>query len=302
VKVLVSGSSGLIGSAVTAVLNADGHGVARLVRAEPPAGQAAVRWDPDSGRLDAVALEGFDAVIHLAGEGIAGRWTAHKKARIRGSRIDGTRLLCQRLAEVTAKPQVLVSASAIGFYGNRGDEELDEESPPGSGFMPEVCRDWETATEPAARSGIRVVNARIGMVLSAGGGALPKMLGPFRLGLGGRLGSGRQWMSWIALDDLTRAILHAIQTEGLSGPVNCVAPAPVTNAEFTRTLGRVLRRPTLLPAPALALRLLLGQIADEVLLCSARVLPRRLLDSGFEFGDPRLEPALQRLLCWDSGK
>ncbi len=296
-KVLVSGASGLVGGGLLPLLTAGGHGVVRLVRRETPGGMASVPWDPEAGKLDAAALEGFDAVVHLAGENIAaGRWTARQKARIRESRTQGTDLLCRTLAPLTHKPAVLVSASAIGLYGDRGDEELCESSPPGRGFLPEVCREWEAATAAASQAGIRVVHARLGAVLSAQGGALPKMLLPFRLGLGGRLGHGRQWLSWITLDDVARAIVHAIQSEGLCGPVNMVAPNPVTNRQFARTAGRVLRRPAILPAPAFALRLAVGQIADAVLLASAKVLPRRLAESGFQFGDPELEPALRRML------
>lgn len=296
-KVLVTGSTGLIGGALVPALESAGHRVTRLVRHEPAPGQAAIRWDPGAGILDAAALEGVDAAVHLAGENIAeGRWTEAKKARIRASRVEGTGILCRTLAGLRQKPKVLVSASGIAVYGDCGDAELDEQAPPGSGFLAEVCRDWELATRPASESGIRVVSTRIGAALAAQGGALPKMLWPFRLGLGGRLGSGRQWMSWITLDDLVRAICQAIQSEALSGPVNCVAPNPVTNREFAKTLGRVLRRPAFLPTPALALRLAVGRIADEVLLSSARVAPRRLLESGFTHDDPELEPALRRML------
>lgn len=296
-KVLVTGSTGLIGSALVPALGASGHQVTRLVRSEPAPGEPAIRWDPAAGTLAPDALEGFDAAVHLAAESIAaGRWTEAKKARIRASRVEGTRLLCERLAGLTQRPKVLASASAIGIYGDRGDEELDEQSPPGEGFVPEVCRAWEEATRPAAEAGIRVVNLRIGLVLAPRGGALARMLPLFRFGLGGRLGSGRQLVSWITLDDLARAVLHVLAAEALSGPVNCVAPGPVTNREFTRSLGRVLRRPTLFPAPAFALRLLLGEIADALLLSSARVVPRRLLQSRFTHDDPELEPALRRLL------
>ena len=297
-KVLVSGASGFVGSRLTARLTDDGHQVTRLVRSHPKPERAEIQWDPAAGGLEPSALAGFDAVVHLAGENISqGRWTDAKKARIRHSRVRGTQLLAQTLARPAGRPKVLVTASAIGFYGNRGDEQLDEQSPPGSGFLAHVCRQWESATEPAAEAGVRVVPLRLGLVLSSTGGALAKMLPIFRLGLGGPLGSGRQYVSWITLDDVIGAIQHAIAADSLRGPVNAVAPHPVTNREFTRALGRALRRPALLPAPAFALRVILGQMADELLLASTRVLPRRLLDSGFRFRDPGLESALKRVLA-----
>ncbi len=296
-KVLMTGSSGLIGSALGARLASQGHGVTRLVRAKPAAGAAALEWDPAAGRLDAAALEGFDAVVHLAGESIAsGRWTAARKARIRDSRIQGTRLLSERLARLMRKPAVLVCASAIGYYGNRGEEVLGESSPAGSGFLADLCREWEAASDAAASAGIRVVNLRTGLVLSRQGGALPRMLVPFRLGVGGRIGDGRQYMSWITLDELTGVYLYALRTETLAGPVNAVTPNPVINADFTRTLGRVLRRPTLFPLPAFAARLVLGEMADELLLASARVQPARLLATGYVFRFAELEGALRHVL------
>lgn len=297
-KILVSGASGFVGSRLTAALADDGHQVTRFVRSQAEPERTEIPWDPAVGRLEPSTLEGFDAVVHLAGESIAdGRWTDAKKARIRDSRVQGTQLLAQTLARLDARPKVLVTASAIGFYGDRGDDELDEQSRPGSGFLADVCRQWESATEPAVEAGVRVVPLRFGLVLGSAGGALAKMLPIFRLGLGGPLGNGRQYVSWITLDDVTGAIQHAIATESLRGPVNAVAPHPVTNREFTRALGRALRRPALLPAPAFALRLILGQMADELLLASARVLPRRLLDSGFAFLDVTVETALGRLLA-----
>ncbi len=297
-KILLTGASGLIGSALTAKLTDAEHEVTRLVRSSPNRERREIQWDPSAGRLDAAALEGFDAVVHLAGESIAtGRWTAAKKERIRSSRVQGTRLLAETLARLQRPPEILVSASAIGYYGDRGDEELDEGSAPGSGFLAEVCRQWEAAAEPAGEAGIRVVHPRIGLVLSATGGVLAKMLPMFRLGLGGPIGSGRQYVSWITLDDLVGAICHVIATDSLSGPVNAVAPEPATNREFTRALGRALRRPARLPAPAFALRAMLGTMADELLLASTRVIPRRLVDSGFAFDDPDLEPAFRRLLA-----
>ncbi len=300
-SVAVTGSTGLVGAALTVALARGGHRVVRLVRsgtATQAPGEHTVRWDPDRGTIDAAGLEGVDAVVHLAGESIAsGRWTAAKRRRIRDSRVGATRVLAEALAGLERPPATLVAASAVGYYGDRGDEVLREESPPGGGFLADVCREWEAAAAPAARRGLRVVHMRIGMVLAATGGALAALLPPFRLGLGGPVGSGRQWMSWISLDDLVRAILHALATASLAGPINAVAPAPVTNREFARTLGRVLRRPAVLPLPAGAARLLLGRMADELLLASARVVPARLEAAGFTFGDATLERALRRLLA-----
>jgi hypothetical protein len=294
-KVLVSGSSGLVGSALVPFLAAGGHAVRRLVREGGE--EHDVSWRPEQGEIDAARLEGFDAVVHLAGESIArGRWSAEKKARIRDSRVRGTRLLCEALARRAAPPKVLVSASAIGFYGSRGDLWLEEESSLGSGFLAEVCRQWEQATREAVEAGIRVVRLRAGFVLSPKGGGLARMLTPFRLGLGGKLGDGRQWMSWIGIDDLVAAIGHVLARRDLEGPVNCVSPEPVTNSEFTRTLGRVLGRPAFLPMPAFAVHLVFGEMGDELLLASQRVAPRRLLAAGFRFGWPALEAALRHLL------
>ena len=295
-NILVSGSNGLIGSALVGHLTVGGHSVTRLVRTEPKPGEAAVRWDPAAGTIDAARLEGLDAVVHLAGENVAGRWTAAKKTKIRDSRVKGTCLLSEALTGLTQPPQVFVCASAVGYYGDRGDEVLTEESVRGSGFLAEVCRDWEAATAPAAQQGLRVLTLRLGVVLSPDRGALARMLTPFRLGLGGRIGSGRQYMSWIAIADACGAIAHALTTDSLQGPVNAVAPHPVTNQEFTTTLGRVLRRPTAFPMPAFAVRLMFGEMADEALLASQRAEPRRLLDSGYAFRYPELEGALRRLL------
>jgi uncharacterized protein (TIGR01777 family) len=301
-KVLVSGASGLIGSHLVADLDAAGHQVVRLTRSAAGLAEAEIHWDPDGGRLDREALQGMDAVVHLAGENIAaGRWTPARKARIRDSRLRGTRLLCEALAGLEHPPRVLVSASAVGYYGDRGEERLTEESAAGEGFLPELCRAWEAATEPAARAGVRVVHARLGMVLSPRGGALAKMLPIFRLGLGGRLGGGRQYVSWIDIGDVVGAIVHALGDDSLRGPVNVVAPQAVTNAHLTKVLGRVLRRPTVLPAPAFALRLVLGEMADALLLASARVEPRRLLAAGYAFRHPNLEECLRRLLHGNQG-
>ncbi len=295
-RILVSGSSGLIGSKLVGFLTTGGHEVPRLVRADASQDDA-IRWDPAAGTIDREILGGIAAAVHLAGENIAaGRWNDERKNRIRTSRVDGTRLLSTALAELQTPPQVLVCASAVGFYGDRADAELDEASDPGTGFLADVCRDWESAAHPARERGIRVVSLRLGVVLSADGGALEKMLTPFKLGAGGVIGSGRQYWSWIALDDVVSAIDHAITHEALDGPVNCVAPNPVTNREFTKTLGRVLRRPTLVPLPAFAARLALGQMADELLLASARVIPKRLQETGYKFRYPELDNALRHAL------
>jgi len=296
VRILVTGASGLIGSALVSYLTAGGHAVTRLIRAQPRPGQGEVHWDPETGKLDPMVLQGVDAAVHLAGESIAQRWTPERKAKILKSRARGTRLLSESFARLTQPPCVFLCASAIGYYGDRGEEVLTEDSPSGVGFLAEVCRGWEAACAAAVQKGIRVVNLRMGIVLSAAGGVLPRMLLPFRMGLGGRIGSGRQYMSWIALDELVGVIIHALTCDILAGPVNAVAPHPVTNLEFTRTLGRVLRRPTVLPVPAFAARLALGEMADSLLLASARVEPARLAASGYAFRYPELEGALRHLL------
>jgi uncharacterized protein (TIGR01777 family) len=296
-KILVSGSTGLVGKALVSSLTGAGHQVIRLVRSQPGPGEKDIYWDPATGTLDANRLEGFDAVVHLAGESIAeGRWTAEKKARIRNSRVKGTQLLAASLAQQVQRPRTWICSSAIGYYGDRGAEILREDSRPGSGFLPDVCREWEAATKPAADSGIRVVNLRTGLVLSSAGGALPKMLPPFKLGVGGKLGTGRQYMSWISIDDLVGAIQHAFEKDSLGGPVNAVSPHPVTNLEFTKTLGRVLSRPTIFPVPAFAVRLMFGQMGEDLLLASARVEPARLAGSGYVFRYPVLEGALRHVL------
>lgn len=298
-RILVTGSSGLLGSALAPFLTAGGHRVICLVRSQsqaPVLGES-WSWDPERGTMLSVGSEGPDAVVHLAGENIArARWSERQKALIRDSRVKGTRLLCDLLARYSPPPKALVCASAVGYYGDRADEILKEESAPGSGFLADVCREWEAATQPAVERGTRVVNLRIGIVLSPMGGALAKMLTPFKLGVGGTIGSGRQYMSWIALDDVVDAIHFALTNESLRGPVNAVAPNPVTNRDFTHTLGRVLSRPTLFPMPAFAARLVLGEMADALLLASTRVEPSRLLASGFTFRHPDLEAALRALL------
>ena len=288
-KLAITGSSGLVGSALVSLLTAAGHEVLRMRR---PA-----HWNPERSMVDLAALEAKDAVVHLAGENIAsGRWTAKKKAQIRDSRIKGTKLIAESLAKLAQPPGVLVSASAIGFYGDRGNELLSEESGPGRGFLSEVCRQWEAATDPATRKGIRVVHLRTGLVLSRKGGALDKMLLPFKLGIGGKIGAGKQYWSWISLDDMCAAILHCIQAGGLHGPVNIVSPSPVTNLEFTKALGRVLSRPTIFPLPAFAARLALGEMADVLLLASARVEPVKLHTSRFMFRDKEIEATLRNML------
>lgn len=292
-RIAVSAASGLVGSELVRAISARGDAPAALVRRAAVAARGEVAWDPGARTLDAGALAGISAMVHLSGEPIAsGRWTRAKKALIRDSRIDSTRFLCEQLAALKQPPAALVSASAIGFYGSRGDETLDENSAAGEGFLAEVCEDWEAATAPARDAGIRVVNLRIGIVLSSKGGALAKMLTPFRLGLGGPLGDGRMWMSWIVLRDLVGAILHAIDTPGLHGPVNGTAPSPVTNADFTRALGRALHRPAILPAPAFAISAALGEMGRELLLSSAKVLPRQLQGSGFRFAYDEIGAAL----------
>lgn len=296
-KVAVSGAGGLIGSALTSRLAKDGHRVFRLVRVRPHQAEAKVYWDPAGGEIDAAGLEGMDAVVHLAGENIAsGRWNDAKKARIRDSRVHGTRLLAETLAGLDKPPGVLASASAIGFYGDRGKAVMREDAAAGEGFLAGVCRAWEAAAQPAADKGIRVVNCRFGVVFSPDGGPLALMLSPFRMGVGGVIGGGRQYMSWISIVDAVAALIHILTHEMLAGPVNIVTPRPVTNREFTKTLGRVLRRPTIFPMPAFAARLAFGEMANDLLLASTRVEPQRLLDSGYEFQHAQLEAALRALL------
>lgn len=295
-KVAITGASGLVGRALVPFLTTGGHEVVRLVRRAPEA-KDEVRWDPEAGEVDAAALEGVDAVVHLSGENIAGgRWTESRKAILRSSRLGPTALLARTLAGLKRKPKVLVSASAVGYYGDRGDAWVTETDAPAADFLGRLSAEWEKAAEPAASAGIRVVHPRLGVVLSPAGGALGKMLPPFKAGLGGVLGSGAQYTSWIAMDDLLGAIHHLLDRPDLAGPVNATAPEPVTNAVFTKALGRVLGRPTVLPAPAFALRLAFGEMADATLLSSARVRPERLLATGYRFRFPELEGALRHVL------
>lgn len=294
-RVVVTGSSGFIGSHLSAALASQGHSVTRLVRRAPAPGEAA--WDPESGTIDAAALEGADAVVHLAGASIAGaRWSPERKRVLRASRVGSTGVLARALASVSRPPRVLVSTSAVGIYGNRGDEVLSEGSPLGTGFLADLARDWEDAADPARQAGIRVAHPRFGIMLGKGGGALAKMLLPFQLGLGGPLGDGSQWTSWISVDDAVGLVLFAIGESQVEGPFNAVALEPVTNAEFTRTLAEVLKRPAFLPIPAVALRLAMGEMADEMLLASQRVKPERALQWGYQFKYPTLETGLRAIL------
>jgi uncharacterized protein len=293
-KILVSGSSGLIGTALLLALKASGHEVVCLVRGAT-SGKGRIGWDP-ARTLAPESISGFDAVIHLAGESIVGRWTEAKKRRILESRVQGTRNLAQALAAAPQRPRLLISASAIGYYGDRGEETLREDSTSGDGFLPKVCREWEGATEPAAKAGIRTVQMRFGLVLSPSGGALQKMLFPFRMGVGGNMGNGRQWWSWVDIADLVGAVQHVIKTDTLHGPVNVVGPNPARNAEFTKTLASVLSRPAIFPMPAFAARLVFGQMGNELLLASQRVEPAKLMASGYVFQKPDLRLALLAIL------
>jgi len=291
--VAISGATGLIGSALAARLRARSVRVRRLVRTAHPQSPDDIVWDPMRGVLSPNDLEGADAVVHLAGEPLAHRWTDARRRAIRESRVRGTELVARTIAALDRRPRVLLSGSAIGIYGDRGDEPVDEESALGSDFLAGVTREWEAASVAAADAGVRVVLLRSGIVLSPKGGALERLLLPFRLGVGGPIGNGRQWMSWIALDDHVRAMEHALATTGMHGPVNLVSPNPVTNAEFAATLGRVLSRPALVPAPAFALELVYGEMARATILAGQRVLPKVLLRTGFQFAHPTLEQALR---------
>lgn len=293
-KIVIAGSSGLLGTALTDMLTAGGHHVTPLLRVQK---EGALFWSPEENKLDATQLEGFDAVVNLAGENIASdRWTDEKKKRIRDSRVGGTQLLASALATLSAPPSVLVNASALGYYGNRGDELLTEESSPGTGYLADVVQQWEKATKPAVAKGIRVAMMRIGVVLSPKGGALSRLLPIFQMGGGGVLGSGKQYMSWVDVEDVARAFHRAIMSTNLEGPINTAAPHPVTNAEFTKVLGRVLGRPTIFPVPAAAARLMMGEMADELLLASQRLKPEKLEANGFQFQFPDLESSLRHLL------
>ncbi len=301
-KIAITGSSGLVGSALVPLLRNRGHQVLHLVRHEPRPGAQEVRWSSDSAVLESEQLEGIHAIIHLAGDNIATqRWSHAKKERLRSSRVGGTKLLVQALSRMKRPPKVMVVASATGFYGNSGDEEVTESSPLGNGFLSQLCEEWEAASEPVKSLGTRLVKLRFGVILSPKGGALQRMLTPFRMGVGGKLGDGAQWMSWLALDDAVGMIEHALVSESLKGPVNAVAPWPVTNAEFTRVLGKVLRRPTMFPVPGFMARLAFGEMADELLLSSTRALPSQLQASGYSFLYPDLEGALRHVLGAESG-
>ena len=293
-NVLISGATGLIGSALVPELEAKGHTVTRLSRSR--SGASTIRWDPSAGAIDG-DLKGTEAVVHLAGESIAqGRWNPDKKRRILDSRVQGTRLLAEKISALVTPPKVMVSMSAVGYYGDRGDEVLTEESAPGADFLTRVCREWEAAAEPARRAGIRVVHPRLGIVLTPQGGALGTTLPIFKLGGGGKIGSGRQWWSWVALDDVVGSVLHALTDEGVEGPVNVGSPNPMTNAEYTKVLGKVLGRPTVLPLPASAARIMLGEVADALLLASQRMRPAKLEATSYAFRYPQLEGALRHLL------
>ena len=295
-RILVTGGSGLIGRRLVPALAADGHAVSQLVRARPREARQ-FRWSPETGILDPAALAACDAVIHLAGARIdGGSWDDERRAEIRNSRVIGTRLLAAGIARAAPRPSVLVSASAVGLYGDRGEEVLTEASGPGAGFLAEVVQAWEAETAVAAQAGVRVVHLRQGVVLARHGGALPRLVLPFRFGLGGPLGSGRQWMSWIEIDDLIGVVRHALARGDLAGPVNAVAPQPVTSLEMARALGSVLGRPAWLPVPAWALRMALGQMADELLLFSQRAVPARLRANGFSFAHGAIEGALRHVL------
>jgi uncharacterized protein (TIGR01777 family) len=295
-KILLSGASGMLGSAIGAALSHRGASLLRLVR-HPENGPDELRWDPAARKIDPGRLEGITAAVHLSGASVASkRWTAQYKREMTESRVQTTRLLAETLAKLKQPPQVLVKASAVGFYGDRGDEILDEDSAAGKGFFPELCAAWEAAAQPAEDAGIRVVQLRFGIVLGRDGGAMAQLAPLFRFGLGGRLGSGREWMSWVSEADAVRTALFALDHPDISGPVNVVAPQPSTNTDFTREMGRAVHRPAILPAPAFALRLVFGEMADEALLASTRVVPKRLTQAGFVFNYPTLSEAFAAAL------
>ena len=295
-KILVAGASGLVGSALIPALESDGGEINRLVRSSPKGNE--IEWHPNHGQIDTTRLEGFDAIINLAGENIAeGRWTDEKKRKIHDSRVNGTHLLAEAIAKLTQRPRAFLCASATGFYGDRDDEMLDETSDSGDGFLADVCREWERATAPAAKAGVRVVNLRFGPILAREGGMLGKMLTPFKMGMGGKVGSGKQYISWVAIDDVVGAIKLALADESIHGPLNVISPNRVTNEEFTKTLGGVLSRPTVMTIPAFAARLAFGEMADEMLMVSQRVTPKKLNDAGYQFKYPELESALRHYLA-----
>jgi len=294
-KIAIAGASGLVGSALINALVAEGTAITRLVRGAPKSGE--IEWHPNQYQLNSQMLEGFDVIVNLAGESVAGsRWTDDQKRKIRDSRVSGTNLLSEAIARMSAKPSAFICASATGIYGDRDDEILDEQSESGGGFIAGVCREWEKACEPAIKAGVRVVNLRLGPVLARTGGMLAKLLTPFKMGMGGKVGSGKQYISWVALDDVVSAIKLAISDQSIRGPLNIVSPNPVTNEEFTRTLGHVLNRPTALAVPAFAARLAFGEMADEMLLASQRVTPKKLLQANFTFQYPDLESAFRKYL------
>ena len=292
-KIAIAGASGLVGSALIPILQSNGNQITRLVRSSPKTDE--IEWHPNQDEVSAHSLEGFDVIINLAGENIAGgRWTDEQKRKIRDSRVNGTHLLSEAIAKMTAKASVFICASATGIYGDRDDETLDEQSESGGGFLAGVCREWEMATEPASKAGVRVVNLRFGPILARDGGMLSKLLTPFKMGMGGKVGSGKQYISWIALDDAVNAIKLAIDDQSINGPLNVVSPNPVRNEEFTKTLGHVLNRHTALAMPAFAARLAFGEMADEMLLTSQKVMPKRLSQAGFQFQYPALEAAMRK--------
>jgi uncharacterized protein len=292
-KIAIAGASGLVGSALIPVLTAEDVAITRLVRHAPKTGE--IEWHPNQDQVSTQNLEDFDVIINLAGENLAsGRWTDEHKRKIRDSRVSGTHLLSEAIAKMLVKPRVFVCASATGIYGDRDDEVLDEQSESGGGFLAGVCREWEKACEPATKAGVRVVNLRFGPILAREGGMLSKLLTPFKMGMGGKVGTGKQYISWVALEDAVNAIKLPINDQSMQGPVNVVSPNPVTNEEFTKTLGHVLNRPTALAMPAFAARLAFGEMADEMLLVSQRVLPKKLVGAGFQFHYPELEAAMKR--------
>jgi uncharacterized protein (TIGR01777 family) len=294
-KIVIAGGSGLVGSALNPALEAQGHEVTQLVRKAARAGE--IEWHPNQDEIDPKTLDGFDAVINLAGENIAeGRWTDEKKRRIHDSRVHGTHLLAEAIVKLAQRPSVFLCASATGFYGDRGGEILDEHSESGGGFLAGVCREWERAADPAARANVRVVNLRFGPIIAPEGGMMAKMLTPFKMGLGGKVGSGKQFISWVAINDVVGAIKLALNDESVRGPLNVVSPNPVTNEEFTTTLGHVLSRPTVMAMPAFAAKLAFGEMADEMLLVSQRVMPKKLTDARFQFQFPELEGAFRKYL------